>query len=354
MFIEKANKLHNLKYNYSLVNYINSKTKVKIICPIHGIFEQTPEKHLIGQGCPKCAKNYKLNTSQFIKKVKKIHKSKYDYSLVNYKNMKENIKIICLFHGVFEQTPNNHLNGKGCPKCAKNKKITQNSFIEKAKEKHDDKYDYSLVNYKNSKTKVKIICPIHGIFEQTPDNHIHKKYGCSKCNGKFKNTNEFINISEKSHDKKYNYSLVDYKNGKTKVKIICPIHGVFEQTPEKHLIGQGCPKCNNSHGENEIEKILNNKNILFETQKKFKNCKDKYYLPFDFYLPEYNLCIEFDGIQHFKPIDYFGGEEKFKLQQKRDSIKNIYCKENNINLLRIKYNENIKEKIETLNNYING
>ena len=155
----------------------------------------------------------------------------------------------------------------------------------------------------------------------------------------------FIEKSKKIHNSKYDYSLVKYVNNTTKVKIICPVHGVFEQTPASHLNGSECPHDNNSYGETKIFNILKNKNLCFETQKRFKDCKDKRTLPFDFYLPDYNLCIEYDGRQHFESVEIFGGEQNFQIQQKHDKIKNNFCKENNIDLLRIKYTDDIEEKL---------
>ena len=297
----------------------------------------------------------KLTTEQFINKAIKIHNNKYDYSLVNYINTKTKIKIICPIHGIFEQTPTKHIHNKrGCPICGGSKKLTNRQFINKAIKIHNNKYNYSLVNYINTKTKIKIICPIHGIFKQTPNNHIIKKYGCPSCsNNKSLNTISFINRVKKIHNNKYDYSLVNYINAHTKVKIICPIHGVFEQTPNSHYQNIGCSKCHRSKGEEQIESILLKNNINFKTQKKFENCKDKRKLPFDFYLPKYNLCIEYDGEQHFKIFNNFwGGISQLSITQKHDQIKNKFCKENNINLLRIKYNENIENKLKKeLNKY---
>jgi predicted nucleic acid-binding Zn-ribbon protein len=250
-FIKRSNEIHNNKYDYSLVEYKNNKTKVKIVCSIHGMFEQVTGDHLRGRGCPKCGKNKKCikqrnTTEQFIEKAKAVHGDKYDYSLVEYKNVHTKVKIVCSIHGMFEQRPSIHLCGSGCPKCgiiimSNNKKLTTNQFIEKAKAVHGDKYDYSLVEYKNSGTKVKIICPIHGVFEQRSYDHLRGR-GCFKCNGNKKlTTKEFIEKANTIHGDKYDYSLVEYKNNKTKVKIICPVHGVFEQVTSYHLSGNSCP-----------------------------------------------------------------------------------------------------------------
>ena len=347
-FIIDANKIHNNKYDYSLVKYIDSKTKVKIICPIHNVFEQKPNGHLNGQGCSFCNGGIKTTTESFIKKSKKIHGDKYDYSLLDYINSNTKVKIICTIHGKFYQYPGHHINRKyGCPKCSNRYNYSTIEFIEKSKQIHGDKYDYSLVDYKNNYTRIKIICLIHGIFEQKPNDHL-SNHGCPNCIGRFKTTEQFIQESNIIHNKKYDYSLLKYINSNTKVKIICPTHGVFEQKPTDHLCNHGCPSCNESKGEKMIKEQLEKFNINFETQKTFEKCKNKYKLRFDFYLPNNNMCIEFDGEQHFKSVKHFGGEEGFKKVKMNDNIKNEYCKNNNINLLRIKYNENIEEKLKKL------
>lgn len=347
-FMIKARNVHNNKYDYSLVEYKNSLLKVKIICPIHNIFEQTPSDHLSGCGCVICGKinrgnKSRLTQSEFIEKANLIHNNKYDYSEVIYVDVKTKINIKCPKHSEFEQTPNSHLNGNGCPKCVGRNKTTE-EFINEANIIHNNKYAYSLVNYVNSKIKIKIVCPEHGEFEQIPNNHLNGA-GCHKCNGGFMDEKFFIEKSNKIHKNKYDYSLVNYSNVLTKIKIICSKHGIFTQAPSDHLHGAGCPKCKRSKGEIKICNYLMEKNISFDEEKCFNNCRNKTKLYFDFYLPEYNMCIEYDGIQHFKPINYFGGENTFILQQKKDKIKTDYCTDNNIKLLRIKYNENIEEKL---------
>ena len=243
-FIERARKVHGDKYDYSKVNYVNSTTKVTIICPIHGEFEQTPEKHLSGHGCPDCSGRKKLTTEEFIKKAKEVHGDKYDYSKVNFENRDAKVTVICPIHGEFEVTPRRHLSGQGCPDCSGIKKLNTEEFIKRAKEVHGDKYDYSKVNYIDSSTKVTIICPTHGEFEKTPDKHLAGQ-GCPDCIGRKRLNNErFIKKAKKVHGDKYDYSKVKFVNRNTKVTIICPIHGEFEQTPHNHLVGKGCPICN--------------------------------------------------------------------------------------------------------------
>lgn len=286
----------------------------------------------------------KLTTEEFISKAKLVHGDKYDYSLVEYTNNSTKIKIMCIKHGVFEQIPNSHLLGVNCPKCHNLNQDT-NSFVNKAKLVHGDKYDYSNIDYKHSKNKVRIICPEHGEFLQTPNNHLAGK-GCYSCSDTLKlNTDLFIEKSKIVHNDFYDYTLVDYKNSKTKVLIYCPIHGGFEQQPDSHLQGIGCPNCSSSKGELAISNFLVKNNIHFKQQHKFDNCKYKRKLPFDFYIPSLHVCIEFDGKQHFKPVKHFGGDIAFKELLIKDKIKTEYCMNNNIRLIRIKDKNKINKTL---------
>lgn len=298
-----------------------------------------------------------MNIKQFIQKANEIHNNFYDYSLVHYINSSTKIKIICPKHGIFEQRPTNHTRPNkpcGCPKCGAQKGIngiTYNTkdFINKAIQIHGDKYNYSLVEYTGSKTKVKIICPEHGVFVQVPSYHISGK-GCLKCAqhknilmGKVlssKAAKEFVEKSKLVHGDKYDYSLVNYTDFKTKVKIICPKHGIFEQTPNKHKSKRGCPVCRESRGEKLIANWLTQNNIKFIREKRIKEFNPR--KPFDFYLLDYDLYIEYDGIQHFiKGISSWG--KKFEERRQSDLKRNNWCQENNINLLIISYLENPEE-----------
>jgi DNA G:T-mismatch repair endonuclease len=188
-FIQKAKEVHGDKYDYSQVNCEGQYSYIKIICPEHGEFTTYPRLHISSvYGCPECAQiintnKLRLTTEQFIQKAKEVHGDKYDYSKVEYVNMTSNVKIICMYHGEFFQTPVNHIHLKsGCLECSYNdKRLTTEQFIQKAKEVHGNKYDYSKVEYVNMKVKVKIICPEHGEFWQNPNAHIVSKAGCIKC-----------------------------------------------------------------------------------------------------------------------------------------------------------------------------
>lgn len=292
-----------------------------------------------------------VTTDIFIKRAKNKHGNKFCYSKVSYIKQDEEIILICPIHGEFLMEPRNHLRSdSGCNKCKDNLKITNEGFIRKAKAIHGDKYDYTKIDYKNKNSNLILICPIHGEFAQVARFHL-KSHGCQKCGRKSIGDNkrhtveEFIVNANKKHSGRYDYSLVDYINANTKVKIICLEHGEFEQVANKHLKGCGCPKCKESKGEKIIREFLIENDINYNSQHKFNGCRNILKLPFDFYLPDYNICIEFNGAQHYKPVKYWGGEETLKKIKFRDKIKMEYCKSNNIPLMVIRYNENVINKL---------
>lgn len=291
----------------------------------------------------------KLTTEEFIKRAKSVHGNAYDCSMVKYTTTQNKVKIICFEHGEFEIPACKFLKGRGCPVCS-GKTLTTEEFVKRAKNVHGDTYDYSKVKYNGAHKKIKIICSLHGEFEQTPDRHLYG--GCNKCAReewgikKTLTTDDFIERANSIHEFRYNYSLVNYNHGHEKVKIICPEHGEFEQMPINHLSGKGCLICNISKGEKIIRKWLLENKVKFVSQKKFKDCRNNLPLPFDFYLPEHNACIEFDGRQHFESIKHFGGDDGFKKRLINDNLKNEFCKKNKIDLYRIKYNDDINLKLK--------
>ena len=232
------------------------------------------------------------------------------------------------------------------------KKLTTEQFIEKAKLKHKNKYDYSLVNYKSGRSRIDIICLEHGKFKQIARNHL-VGHGCPVCykESSIITLNDFIDKAKNIHGDKYDYKLVCYKNNRTKVDIICKEHGVFKQIANYHIRGSGCPVCNESKGEKEVAKWLDKNNIKYIRQKRFNDCKNIRSLPFDFYIYSLNMCIEYDGKQHFEAIDFFGGEEGLIYIQNNDRIKTQYCINNNMKLVRIKYSEKIVGKLLFLTKY---
>ena len=353
-FIEKARKVHGDRYDYSQVEYSHNKAKVIIVCPIHGAFEQTAGTHLYGGNCFKCAGTPKKTTEEFIHDSRAVHGSRYDYSKSVYTTALTKLIIICPIHGEFKQTPNSHLKGCGCIDCEKKRKKTTNSFIQEAIAVHGERFDYSKVVYKNNRTRVCIICPVHGEFWQTPGGHLGGKSGCRICADCAQlSTEEFIRRSRIVHGNKYDYSMVIYGGNKKKVDIICPVHGNFTQRPNRHMRGDGCPNCVEYRGETKIAKWLDDHNISYKRRYSFPECRDKHALLFDFFIPIANLLIEYDGIQHFIAIPHFKDIAGMEGRKRRDNIKNVYATNKNISLLRISYTEfkNIESILEkTLNN----
>lgn len=343
-FVIDAKSIHGNKYNYNGV-YVNNYTKFSIECSNHGIFWQRPTEHLSGHGCPMCNGGIKSTLDKFISNANEIHNKKYDYSNVIYKNNHSKIIIICPNHGLFLQTPGNHLCGKGCPKC-KNEKLkiiklsNISDFICKANIKHNFNYNYEKYIYINAHTDGIIVCNVCLCdFTQSPNTHLNGS-GCPYCYGNLKLTkDEFVRRAVKIHND-YNYDNFNYINANIKSNIICPKNHVFEQTPSKHLQGHGCPLCKRSKGELKIISFLYKYNIEFKCQKTFDDCRNpKTYhkLKFDFYIPSKNLLIEYDGRQHFNVGLYSWNDITLKYTQYKDQIKTYYAKKNNINLLRISY-----------------
>ena len=339
-FIKDARDAHGDKYDYSKVEYVNSSTKVCIKCPKHGEFWQIPYHHTKGCGCPNCgvenrSEKRTLTKEEFIKKARKKHGDEYDYSKVNYVGAHTQIRIICPEHGEFWQTPNGHLSGQGCPKCGGYYPFTKEEWIAVARKKHCDKYDYSKVDYVNSRTKFCIICPEHGEFKQTAIDHT-QGCGCPKCKGDknrerlTSSKEEFIIKAHKKHGDKYDYNKVKYVNSATKVCIICHEHGEFWQKPNDHLQGKGCPKCNLSHLERSVMNYLDEHEIAYDYQKRFDWLGLQ---SLDFYLPDYNVGVECQGRQHFFPVEYFGGKEGLNECKKRDKLKFKKCQKHDIKVL---------------------
>jgi len=283
-FIADAKLKHGETYDYSKVDYVNSKEKIIIICKKHGEYKQLQTVHLRGSGCKKCSTEYthllqKSNTVDFIQKAKIIHGETYDYSKVDYVNAKEKIIIICKIHGEFKQSPNAFLAGHVCSKCSGTYHYTSEEWIKKAREIHGETYDYSKVDYINCETYIKIICKKHGEFVQRPSTHL-KGCGCIKCSNTYNYTSEeWIKKAREIHGETYDYSKVDYINKYTNVKIICKEHGYFYQIPRVHLYGWGCSKCSSKHQYTTEEWIKKAKIIHGETydysKVNYVNAKEK-------------------------------------------------------------------------------
>lgn len=288
-FIEKAKLVHGDKYDYSEADYINNHTKVKIFCHTHGMFDQTPKVHLNGSVCRKCA--HTITNEQFIVRAKEVHNDKYDYLSTVYMGMSDKLEISCIIHGNFIQKALTHIQGGNCPKCAKKssaikRTLTTEQFKERAILVHGDLYVYDKVLYEDNRINVEIFCKYHGYFKQKPNTHLNGN-GCMLCGNLnkgerlTKSQEQFITEVNLTHDNKYSYPTTKYKNSRTKVDILCEVHGIFNQLPQNHIKGQGCPKCKNEknaggYGKNDYIKRASGRICTFYTLRCF-NEEEEFY-----------------------------------------------------------------------------
>lgn len=294
---------------------------------------------------------------QFIENARKVHGDKYDYSRTDYVNNRTKVCIICPKHGEFWQKPHDHLDYCGCPICAmKNRKEKLKksliNFIEKAIEIHGNKYDYSKTEYINANTKITIICPIHGEFKQNARNHLQGQ-GCPLCGDMRKgdyqrgDTEKFIEDARKVHGDKYDYSKVEYYNNRQKVCIICPEHGEFWQKPLDHIHAHGCPECGKTLDISEKLVLKELQNVFDDVVYQYRpewlgNITSRQSL--DFYLPKYNIGVEYQGRQHFAPIRKFGGEEGYAKIVERDIRKFNKCKDNGVKVFYVSFEKTLPKE----------
>ena len=348
-FIEKANKVHQGKYNYSKVEYNGFNSKVKIICSKHGEFEQRANNHLAGYGCYQCGLEKQNaakwdNRGSFIKKAHLVHGNYYEYEQVNYQGARIPIEIFCKEHGYFWQNPVDHLQGKGCFECGiakRNLIITgsQEEFIQQAKIRHANEYDYSQVCYSGFHTQVTIICKEHGSFFQSPAHHL-RGHGCPTC-GLMKvslnqrtDPQEFIDKCKNTHRNIYDYSKTKYTRSQDKVEIICPKpnHGPFWQLAYDHLDGHGCPTCVHIYSQphKNIEAHITSLGVTFYSNTRSVIAP----LELDIWIPSHNLAIEFNG-RYYHSLD--GTEPPSAKYRHRDKFN--LCQQKRILLLQIDEHE---------------
>lgn len=278
----------------------------------------------------------KTDIESLVSRMRERHGGKYGYDASSFSGTHNKMRIICPEHGEFWQTPNKHLMGRGCPKCNGGVRLTTEGFVRKAKERHGDRYDYSKVVYTNASTCVEIICREHGSFMQKPSLHLQGG-GCPICGGSKRLTlEEFIEKARKVHGDRYDYSKVDYVNNSTEVTITCPKHGDFSQTPNHHMMGSGCPLCNSSRLEDNVARRLDEMHIRYVRHYR-ADWLGRQHL--DFFIEEKNMAIECQGVQHFKSVDFFGGEEKLKYLQELDKRKERLCAEHGIELRFMKFDD---------------
>ena len=358
-FVNEFNSMYkNSGLTLPELKYVNTITYIDVKCNKHGIFKQIPN-NLLGKygGCRECKKETRLEmaSDNFFKISKEMHNNFYIYDCSVYLHSKKKMKIECPIHGIFEQRPNNHIGGQGCTKCyLDNKLTTKNDYIKDMYIIHNNKYNYNdLPDFINIKRdKIIINCYIHGNFKQNARNH-QRGHGCMECfyDSKRIPIEDIRERCNEVHNNIYEYDLSTYENMYSEITIICKTHGSFYQQLKTHLLGYICPKCSATKGEQRIMNYLDKKDIIYNMQHKFDDCLYKKKLIFDFYIPNLNICIEYHGKQHYERIDYFHTDKLFKIAQNRDEIKTKYCLDNNIKLIVIPY-YNFDNINDILTNYI--
>lgn len=365
--IKRGIEIHGDKYGYDKVKYVNINTKINILCKKHNeYFLQSPNNHLRGDGCPKCGLEKMVNQKRLkdievLNKIKEIHGDRYEYPDFIYKNNSTKFRIVCSFHGEFFKSYDKHINRKqGCPKCVEEKKFKplkksgdvnillsrytplhekQTFFISKCEKVHNNKYSYPNTVFTNSKSKIKIECPIHGEFIQLARLHLSGSE-CPLCNKEKKRYNqltneEYINKCILKHGNRYDYSKTNYTRTLDNVIIICKEHGEFVQRASHHLSGSGCPNCNNQTLE---PKLFNKLKETFHNEVLINWGKETWLgrQHFDIYFPEYKIAIEYQGGQHFKP-NSIHGIKGYEVSVRNDNLKRQKCLDNNCILLYFTY-----------------
>jgi hypothetical protein len=332
----------NKELEYLENEYIKGRKYVNYICKKHGKISQRLDVHLKNKNCKKCSKEKEGTYTK--EKILEKAKPNYKYQIEDkiYKSS-DYIKIVCDEHGEFKQKIHNHFYlNQSCPKCSKRKKfILTDETIDKVK-------NLQIVEYNGYRRKSIFNCEKHGEVKSNIEDA--KKYGCVKCNKEISHNTDKLKFIEKSKEKwkgiiDFDYSTLEYKGSSNKMILFSRETGWIKQLPYNHINGF-LPKM--STGEIIIESILLKNNIQFTKQKTFENCKNIKKLRFDFYIPSKNICIEFNGKQHYNPVNHWGGIKKYLYQIKNDEIKNKFCQENNIKLIIISNNDSILEKIKEI------
>ena len=394
-FIERLRQVYGDDYDYSKVVYKGRDVPVLLTCREHGEFKMSPRSLLIGRpdrsikphGCPECAgirklsvpsrvkkKQSKKTKFDFLKQARQVYGDDYDYSKVVYKGRDVPVLLTCRKHGEFKMSPRSLLIGRpdqsikphGCPECAGIRKLsvpskvkkkqfeeTDFDFLKEARMVHGDRYEYPVCPSKkfegNERVKIPIICKKHGIFYQYVFLHLAGS-NCPVCANRHQSLeyrrNDFIQRAKERHGDKFSYRNVVYVNNDTPVSIYCKEHKrLFSVSPDTHLRGGGgCPYCSNSTGEIDVRLWLEEHGIDFLYQYRVPNSNSVLslkYLVADFYLPKHKTIIEFQGQQHYFNISHFYGNSKrtFELQLLRDETLRLYCKQNKLNLIEIKYDQ---------------
>jgi len=345
---ERSDKKHN--YEYEIIgDYIGYNTPIltkHIKCGYE--WNMNIGNHITqGKGCPKCSNNAKLSELDFIEKSRVEHNGEFEL-ISKFKSTKHIVTLKHICGHVFNVKPYNHLYGKtGCPKCKGGVKLDITDIQIRLNKIYEN--DYIIIEYNGYNGISKFIHNKCGKELNVIVSNLLQKFTKCTCDGNIRWSRKLF-LDKQSEIHGYDYELIGNfinMNNKIKLKHTCGYE--WSISPKKHIYGkQGCPVCNMSHGELQTKRAIEKLEINYKQQFIINSCRNKKPLPFDFYLPTYNVLIEYDGIQHFEPIEYFGGEFEFKRRKRNDEIKNKYCSENNIKLIRIPYTcIDIKELLKT-------
>ena len=329
------------KNNYDIPidgqKYKNNNTMLTFKCNSGHTYIQRVSKHLSGHGCPKCKGGVSISNIMY---KKLCESNNQDLPIDDYRNSKTKIRYKCSMGHIYIQSPSSHLQGQGCPICFGNKKKTSEEYYNECKELG---LDLPIGDYINAKVKIYHKCKQGHVYKQTPSDHLQGQ-GCPKCKGSKKKT--LKQYYDECKERELDLPIENYVNAKTKIKHVCSRCGnIYKQTPYNHLQGYGCPTCSQSHGEKFIRNYLDKYSINYIPQKKFNDLKDKTYLSYDFYLPDYNILIEYQGKQHYEECTYFGGKDTFEKQQLHDKLKREYAKNNGYKLLELHYSLDTQELV---------
>lgn len=365
-FLKDCQNVHGDRYDYSDSRYLGDAKKIQIRCREHGLFWQSATNHLQGQNCPTCGNitsglKGRLKFEDFVERARQRHGNQYIYDPEMYEMSSRPAWITCPEHGVFKMMAVNHLNGEGCYHCGI-EKIRQSKLypwekvLAECRKTHGDRYQYVSDTYVNADTPMKMHCDLHGFFWQSARSHYFAGKGCQECGrvqaAEAQRTPWGERLAEfrSVHGDRYEYREETYGRSQEKMVIVCRKHGDFLQEPNVHKNGHGCPGCNNSKGENLIAKYLDDRGVEYEAQKQFKGLRHKLPLRVDFYLSTLNVVIEYNGIQHYESIPFFGGDEALELNCLRDSIKQKFLKKKGIALEVIRFDDSIDARLAQILN----
>jgi len=384
-FIKEAKAIHGDKYDYSKSEYTGANNKITITCREHGDFQIRTVEHILkskkASGCKKCGR-IQMGLKQKLKRAKtlftdfkKVHGDRYDYSESIYHGFNKKIPIRCKVHGVFEMTPASNLHQESnCKKCigddlkkhgAHNRTDT-NTFIKRAIKKHGDAYDYSKTVFTGMHKPIIVICNKHNeeFIQSKAQNHLENEFNCPTCLQNRYNEHQKsrrVSIDEANERIKEIHGdfieVIDFKNYvnvESKILFRCnrfdwhnDFYSSFHSVTGRDRTG--CPICKMSKGQREIILILNRKGISHDTEKYFNQLGKK---RFDIFINDLNLVIEYNGRQHYIPVEPFGGEKALERTQKSDKLKKQYCMDNHINYEVIRYDEDIDTRMfEILEKY---